>query len=161
MCASRAALFIAPRRIFGLTLVAFVFDGSITQCALSERRDLLRRAFEWRPLRWCGTVDYGMYVCHSPILPFMHHPLISDENSGAQGSVRAVAVLTALVVLTIGIAIGSWLLVEKRILRGKICGLSGRTAQRLLKTSRHRPIESGAPLEIVNQYFGDRNDSAG
>ena len=45
---------------FGLCLVALLFGPA-----------LLRRPFEWKPLRWIGTISYSAYIWHLPILLFV------------------------------------------------------------------------------------------
>lgn len=47
---------------FGLCILALLFGST-----------LLKRPFEWAPLRWVGLISYGMYIWHLPLLIRISH----------------------------------------------------------------------------------------
>jgi peptidoglycan/LPS O-acetylase OafA/YrhL len=77
--------------------------------ALLQRPDTaLARALSWRPLVYVGTISYGLYLCHGPIIVLTYeyvpgHPALLDGLIAVPLSFLLAAV--------------SWQLVESRILR--------------------------------------------
>jgi peptidoglycan/LPS O-acetylase OafA/YrhL len=69
---------------------------------------LLGRALSWTPLRLLGTISYGVYLWHWPVIVFVDEP-----RSGLDGPNLDVV----RVVLTLGIATASYLVVERPIRR--------------------------------------------
>jgi peptidoglycan/LPS O-acetylase OafA/YrhL len=67
-------------------------------------RGWLRRALGWRPLLWLGTVSYGIYLWHKPVLDGLDSRLVPHGE-----------VITALVLLavTVAIAAASFYLIER------------------------------------------------
>ncbi len=110
-----------------LTGVSFALVvGVVAMPALGRSR--LRALLSTRPLVGLGTVSYGIYVWHWPI--------VGDVFNGGFASLRSHSYLpTALVVLSLAIAAGaaSWLLLEKHMLRLKAPGVSfgGKPAERI------------------------------
>jgi peptidoglycan/LPS O-acetylase OafA/YrhL len=49
---------------FGLCITAILFGPAE-----------LKRLFEWRPLRWLGSISYSLYIWHLPILIFFFYSL--------------------------------------------------------------------------------------
>jgi hypothetical protein len=92
---------------FALTavLVALVF-ASATQ---PVRPGPLAKALSVRPLRWVGTISYGLYLWHWPV-----YVLLDDTRTGLRGP----ALLALRLAVTFGVATASFALVEQPIRRG-------------------------------------------
>lgn len=55
---------------------ALSYGCGIIAVLFNRPNGLLRRVFEWRPLRWIGLISYGLYIWHLPFL------LILQTNLG-------------------------------------------------------------------------------
>ena len=74
---------------------------------------LLGRALAWRPLAWLGTISYGVYLWHWPVIVYL-----TPERAHFGG-----LPLDGLrVVVTLALAIASFGLVEQPIRRGALTG---------------------------------------
>ena len=111
---------------FGVSLVAVWLVGS----AATGFTGIAGAIMEWPPLRYLGTISYGVYVYHG-FMPYLLGRVIG-------GSVVSLGWLSRFVILsaaTVAIASASWYLFEKPIL-----SLKGTDASR---TRRPGPVANG------------------
>lgn len=102
---------------------SWMFDGGFLVCALlagvviADVRQLtpgpLGRVLSTGPLRWVGTISYGVYLWHWPIFVYM-----TTAVTGLQGSALDVARVGA----TLAAASASYYLVERPIRRHRFAG---------------------------------------
>lgn len=102
----------APQLAFGLGIAAFG-SAVVVSAAIQERPGWLR----WQPLVRLGRISYGLYLWHGAVFTLVPAPW------------------PVLVVLSLGISVVSWLLVERPFLRMK---------DRLRQDRRPDAIEAGA-----------------
>jgi peptidoglycan/LPS O-acetylase OafA/YrhL len=58
------------------------------------------RAFDWRPLAWIGTLGYGIYLIHEPVMRFLGHlGALPDARPGAYFLLTAAVVVVPSVAL--------------------------------------------------------------
>jgi peptidoglycan/LPS O-acetylase OafA/YrhL len=61
------------------------------------------KAFDWKPLAWVGTLGYGIYLIHEPVMRFLGHlGVLPGASAGS------VFILTAALVAVPSIAL-AWL----------------------------------------------------
>lgn len=88
----------------------------------------LARLLAWRPLAALGLISYGVYLFHWPLFAWLT-PARVGVDGWALAGIRVGATLT--------IAVGSYLLVEQPIRRGR------------LPAARHRPLIAGVLVATV------------
>ena len=86
--------------------------GSLFITVMFMRDGPLRWFFAWKPLVWIGTLSYGIYLFHIPVLAWLH------RSGFRQGEL-----FVLVSVLTYPVALASYLLVEKPALMLKPKGL--------------------------------------
>lgn len=99
-------------------------DGLLAGCAVAclhhgQSRDLLERLLELRPLRYVGTVSYGLYVVHWPLVACAIPKLraILAATTSPWGACGVAAATTALVwAVSLVVAHVSFVLIERPIL---------------------------------------------
>ncbi len=92
---------------FWITEVAAL---GLIACALAAPASIVGRALAFAPLRWLGLISYGAYLWHWPV-----HLVVDEARTGLHG----VALEAARFAATIGLALASYLLVEKPIRAGR------------------------------------------
>lgn len=110
--------------LLGLTMIVPLVFGD-------QRRGLIRRFVNWKPIWWIGVVSYGFYLWHLSLmerLVTMPDPLGgSPQWTGVRGwtlqNANVYGLLIGAFVLGLAVAGASWYLVEKPLLRFK--GLVG------------------------------------
>ena len=90
----------------GYSAVAIAFGGLLYRVVAAAPESRVRRVCENRVLRGCGTISYGLYVFHVPVLSLTMRAIHSVQIAAAVG------VAASFVVATL-----SWHLMEKQILR--------------------------------------------
>ena len=91
-----------------MAVLPLLFGGAVLGIALAPER--VRGALSWAPLRWVGTVSYGVFLVHYPLLLFARTTLDFEHD----GSRSAFVALTAFVVPASLLAGWlSWLAVER------------------------------------------------
>ena len=106
---------------YGLgSLVYAIAIAAVIAAAVQPGRGPIRSPLSWRPLRWIGTISYGLYLWHWPINIWLVHWRIGFGGS-AQNAVR--------LAVTFAFATASYYLVERPIRQGRFLGL-GRPALR-------------------------------
>lgn len=95
-----------------MALLPFAFAAAITGLALAPAR--VRRPLEITPLRWIGTVSYGVFLVHHPVLLFARTTLDMRHD----GTTAAFLELTAFA-LPASLLLGwlSWIAVERPVRR--------------------------------------------
>jgi peptidoglycan/LPS O-acetylase OafA/YrhL len=91
-----------------MALLPFGFAAAIVGTALAPAR--VRRPLEVAPLRWVGTVSFGVFLVHYPLMLFARTTLDFDHD----GSRRAFLALTAFA-LPLSLLLGwlSWVAIER------------------------------------------------
>jgi peptidoglycan/LPS O-acetylase OafA/YrhL len=104
----------------GYTVLALVF-AAVLILAISNPGGWLARTCECRFLRFFGTYSYGLYVYHEALEPLFDRWLPRQEWVAALHSTTAagLAIMVIKSLLAVSIAVVSWNLFEKPILRLK------------------------------------------
>jgi peptidoglycan/LPS O-acetylase OafA/YrhL len=102
------------------SLVYAIAIAAVILAAVQPGRGPLRSPLSWRPLRWIGTISYGLYLWHWPINIWLVHWRIGFGGS-AQNALR--------LAVTFAFATASYYLVERPVRQGRFLGL-GRPALR-------------------------------
>ncbi len=91
-----------------MALLPFAFAAAIVGLALAPAA--LRRPFELRPVRWIGTVSYGVFLVHYPVLLFGRTTLdiLHDGSTGAFLALTAFALPASLLLGWL-----SWVAIER------------------------------------------------
>ena len=91
-----------------MALLPFAFAAAIVGLALAPAA--LRRPFELRPVRWIGTVSYGVFLVHYPVLLFGRTTLdiLHDGSTGAFVALTAFALPASLLLGWL-----SWVAIER------------------------------------------------
>ena len=92
----------------GLVLCS-VAAASIVWSVAQPEPGLLARALSWRPLRALGTISYGVYLWHWPVIVFLRPP--RTHITGWPLTVVQVA-------CTLGLAMFSYVVIERPLLTG-------------------------------------------
>lgn len=96
----------------------------------------LSSVLSWAPLAWIGTISYGIYLWHWPVILWL----------GVRNVAPSFPVLRAIVaaVVTVGFAALSFSLVEQPLRRRRIGGKPARSDR-----SAHRWVLAAAPISLV------------
>ena len=86
---------------------------SLVAVAASRRSSWLQTVLAWRPLRWFGTISYGLYLWHWPVI------VVLDQQRTGWSRPVLDAVRVA---LSLALALVSLVVVEQPIRRGAIRG---------------------------------------
>jgi peptidoglycan/LPS O-acetylase OafA/YrhL len=99
------------------SLLALGFGGMLVSALLvSGSRNWYSRFLKWRPLKYLGTVSYGLYLIH--IFCFVLIGAL-DLKMGKYGVWGDLAVVAVRMTLSIGAATALWYLFERPVLRLK------------------------------------------
>jgi peptidoglycan/LPS O-acetylase OafA/YrhL len=94
--------------------IGYVLVSSAAMIVIADlvmgRHSLLARPLAWRPMVFIGRISYGLYLYHLPVY-YMVEQTIPGET--------LVVRLTFKVLLSVGLAAGSYYLIEKRFLKLK------------------------------------------
>ncbi len=137
------------------SLVYAVAIAAVIAAAVQPGRGPVRSPLSWRPLRWIGTISYGLYLWHWPINIWLVHWRIGFGGT-AQNVLR--------LAVTFAFATASYYLVERPIRRGQFLGL-GRPALRwvapagILLVALTLVISTGGASKTPT-YFGVGNHPA-
>jgi peptidoglycan/LPS O-acetylase OafA/YrhL len=101
--------------LFGAA-IAIAFALALAAVVLPERPLLLSRALSSRPLVWLGTISYGIYLWHYPVILWL----------GDHESTSTVAGLGLTIALTVALAVLSWRAVESPAMQLQRRGLLSR-----------------------------------
>ncbi|GIU87519.1 MAG: membrane protein [Acidimicrobiia bacterium] len=93
----------------GFALTAVLVALVIASATQPVRPGPLARALSVRPLRWVGTISYGLYLWHWPV-----YVLLDEARTGLRGP----ALLALRLAVTFAVATASFALVEQPIRRG-------------------------------------------
>ncbi|MGZ4754860.1 MAG: acyltransferase family protein [Acidimicrobiia bacterium] len=96
------------------SLVYAIAIAAVIAAAVQPGRGLVRSPLSWRPLRWIGTISYGLYLWHWPIDIWLVHWRVGFGGSALNALRLAV---------TFAFATASYYLVERPIRRGHFLGL--------------------------------------
>ncbi|HMD38165.1 MAG TPA: acyltransferase [Candidatus Acidoferrum sp.] len=83
--------------------------------AVTQPTSLIAKCMRWSPLRWLGTMAYGLYLIHDYASAFLGSLVPAIPSWGTNGRVLAVGVGS--LALTLAIARLSWLRLEKPLLQ--------------------------------------------
>jgi len=76
------------------------------------------RALAWGPIRYLGTISYGIYLWHMPVI-WAIRQLVRDDPALRAAAAGSVAMLVCVSVVTVAIATLSWYALERPINRLK------------------------------------------
>jgi hypothetical protein len=103
------------RGYYGLgSLVYAIAIAAVIAAAVQPGPGLIRTPLSWRPLRWIGTISYGLYLWHWPIDVW-----IVEWRTG----LGPTALNLLRLAVTFAAATASFYLVERPIRRGRFLGL--------------------------------------
>ena len=77
-------------------------------------RDRLPAVFTWRPLRWVGTISYGVYLWHPPIAWAIQRA-VRDEPMAREISRGSWTMFVVVLALTLAVASLSWMVLERPV----------------------------------------------
>jgi peptidoglycan/LPS O-acetylase OafA/YrhL len=95
-------------------VIALGYGSCLTAILFGERN--LQRLFELPLLRWIGTISYGLYMWHLPLLNFFHNVLLPHSIQTQIYPTYAICWLWAIIVV-VPIAAASYVLIEKPWMR--------------------------------------------
>jgi peptidoglycan/LPS O-acetylase OafA/YrhL len=108
---------------------SWMFEGAFLACAvlaglvIADVRQLDRgpvaQVLSLGPLRWIGTISYGLYLWHWPVIVYLNHPRTGLDGAGLD---------LARLGLTFALATASYYLVERPVRRASFAGLRTRLA---------------------------------
>ncbi len=124
---------------FGLCVLAILFGHS-----------LLKRPFEWSPLRWMGLISYSLYMWHVPLLGFFSYDYIAHLQGWRRMAEYGLFCAWALLVI-IPISLLSYVLVEKPFIR---LGEKLRRAPEKRKQKLRQPVRPVSPVEVDKVAVG-------
>jgi peptidoglycan/LPS O-acetylase OafA/YrhL len=106
---------------FGYTTLALGFAGCLLVTAVPVRGlpGLVIHGLRWRPLRAVGRYSYGMYVFHMPLHVFFGVALLHHLVGLHPTHAAAFAYITAVVLVSFGIAALSYYYFERHFLKLK------------------------------------------
>lgn len=102
----------SPLYYLGLSLLFSVAVAAVILGLETAEPNVLRRALSWRPLVVVGTLSYGLYLWHWPLVVLLRRAGLAGVGLGA-----------AVVVLTAAAATASAWLVERPVRRGHVGAL--------------------------------------
>ena len=106
----------AVAQTIGYTWIALIYATFLLYLLTSDS-EFLRRVFRSKPLTFVGTIAYGVYLFHQPILlcvASLSSPTLSLRNGfPAVDSLRSLATTCVALVLTLVLAQISWKRFEK------------------------------------------------
>lgn len=110
-----------PMQTLRFSGYALVFGATLTLAVTAGGGTLLHAAFAGRPMRFLGKYSYALYLWHSPMDTWTRSLLGADRAGPLMGSHVPAALLHSAVagVLSVGVALASWNLVEKHFLKLK------------------------------------------
>ncbi len=95
-------------------VIALGYGSCLTAILFGERS--LQHLFEFPLLRWIGTISYGLYMWHLPLLNFFHNVLLPHTFQKQIYPTYPLCWLWALTVV-VPVAVVSYLLIEKPWMR--------------------------------------------
>ena len=99
-------------RTAGFSASALLFTG-ILILLIHQRRRVFLAVCRWRPLVWIGTISYGIYLVHMPMLDFVRARSRTVFRIEPGSFPEALLILIA----TVGVAWVSWRFFESPILK--------------------------------------------
>jgi peptidoglycan/LPS O-acetylase OafA/YrhL len=99
---------------FGLSLALAACTAAVIWGVEAAPSGAMARALSWQPVRWVGGVSYGLYLWHWPVILAVTsapHPLSLLPGSAGLNLAR--------MLVTFGIAVASFYLLEQPIRRGR------------------------------------------
>ena len=101
----------------GFSLLAIFFSSLLILAVAQSENSLLVRCLSWSPLQQLGTISYGFYIYHFPILWMLCDRIY--EYVGHSFIVGHLATVFFCGVLTLFVSLVSWYCLEQPILRLK------------------------------------------
>ncbi|MGH2478410.1 MAG: acyltransferase family protein, partial [Ktedonobacteraceae bacterium] len=120
---------------------ALSYGCAVLAVLFSQPGGLLRRLFEWAPLRWIGLISYSLYIWHASLLLAIQNtlgPALTRLNQIVAIGLCWILVFSASVIF----CFFAYLLIEKPGMQ-----LSGRLRQRMLLQQKEQKLREPAPAE--------------
>jgi peptidoglycan/LPS O-acetylase OafA/YrhL len=117
-------------QLVGFTLLSALFGSLIVFCLTCDQNNVVRRSLESPVLRFFGKYSYSMYIFHMPLIVILDRYGLSEIMARICPNpyLRSIWYVAMMTIVTSGIALITWHLLEKRFLSLKSFFPTVRTA---------------------------------